>query len=169
MACSGTATLGFSAKSLYTFLTYPCHAHLIFRDLIIIIIFVEEYKLWGSSLHSSLQPFVASSPVNLPKYFPLYICFWHGASYTPTSRRIVLNTNNDVCNMLTCWSLHAHTVCSFYDREKLNRISVGQQFRCIWIGASAMKTRLQKLEYYRYELFNEVSNSADGSWEVNML
>jgi hypothetical protein len=53
---SGLFYSGFSSKLLHAFLTPPtramCHAHLIFLDMIIVIIFSEEYRLWSSSLTS---------------------------------------------------------------------------------------------------------------------
>jgi hypothetical protein len=57
---------GFPNNILYGFLVSPIRAtrpaHLILLDLIIIIMFGEEYKWWSSSLCSFLQPPVTSSP-----------------------------------------------------------------------------------------------------------
>jgi hypothetical protein len=55
---------GFSTKILYAILFAPiratCHTHPILHYLIVLIIFVDEYKLWNSSLCSFLQPPITS-------------------------------------------------------------------------------------------------------------
>jgi hypothetical protein len=57
---SGLFPSGLPTKVLYAFLTCPMRAtfpvHLIFLDLITLIIFGEAHKLWSSSLSSLLQP-----------------------------------------------------------------------------------------------------------------
>jgi hypothetical protein len=56
---------GFQTKILYAFIVSPMRttrlAHLILLDLIILIIFVEDYKPCSSSLYSFLRPPVTSS------------------------------------------------------------------------------------------------------------
>jgi hypothetical protein len=57
---SGLFLPGFPITTLYAFLFCPlrakCHTHLILLDLIILIIFGEEYKLQSFSLRNFLEP-----------------------------------------------------------------------------------------------------------------
>jgi hypothetical protein len=46
---------------LFSLIRVTCSVHLILRDLIILIILEEEYKLWSSSLYNFLYPPVTSS------------------------------------------------------------------------------------------------------------
>jgi hypothetical protein len=61
---SGLFPSGFLTKTLYAFLFSPnratCPAHFILFNLIFLIIFGKDYKLWRTSLCSFLQPPVTS-------------------------------------------------------------------------------------------------------------
>jgi len=64
---SGLFYLGFLTKILFASIIFPmhatCSAHLILHDLITVVAFGEDYKLWISSLFSLLQNLVTCLPL----------------------------------------------------------------------------------------------------------
>jgi len=76
---NGLFLSGLPINVFYAFPISPmrstCPAHLILLDLINLIIFVEAYKLWNSSLYSLLQPLPI--PPSQYQIFTLATCLLH--------------------------------------------------------------------------------------------